>query len=230
MKFKACLLAVFFASAVHANVSMFNAQTQSALQSLTGNLMSGAGVAPAPAAQGSGNTYTPDINVSVQVKGDIIKQLQAIGAANGMSAEQSQVLADGLQQADLVGETWKALEGMGYPRNSLDTATAYWILMNWDIVQGRESSPAAYQGAYRQIVAHFADNPHLKAMGAQEKQYAAEIMIWLAGLQGTLFQEAQKSGNSSAMTAAAQDARSALSQFGMDVDKLQLTDQGFIAR
>lgn len=233
---KAWLMTVCFvlAGQAAANVQLFNAQTQNALQALNGGLMSGK-VPEATAAQPTADNaavgaYRPTAEVSDKVRSDVIARLLSLGKARGMTEQAATALAQGLQGADVIGVTWPVLEGLGYPRDNLVTATAYWLLVNWDVMQGKESSPAETQAVFAQIGALYAANGEIAQMSDADKQYGAEAMIWLATLQHQMYQEALKSGHEANVNAARNDARTALRQLGFDADQLQLSDEGFVSR
>ncbi|MDO4643312.1 MAG: hypothetical protein Q4A74_05670 [Cardiobacteriaceae bacterium] len=90
---------------------------------------------------------------------------------------------------------------MGFPRDSLVTATAYWLLVNWDIVHGTESTSAQNQAVYQQILEYYAQDTTIAELSDSEKQTAAEAMLWFAALQYELYQETLKSGDTAKINA-----------------------------
>ena len=232
---KAWLMAVCFVMAgeASANVAMFNAETQNALQALNGGLMSGtapSATAQAPADNAALGAYVASAAVSDKVRSDVITRLTELGKASGMTEQAATALGQGLQQADVVGTTWSVLEGMGYPRDNLVTATAYWLLVNWDMIQGANSTDVQGKAVFAQVSAHYAESGALAQMSDADKQYGAEAMLWFAILQSEAYSSAQKAGNEAGINAARNDARTALKEMGFDAEQLQLGDTGFVSR
>lgn len=225
---KAWLLAALFASgSALANVDIFNAATKQALQAVNGSLMSGK---PAAAPSSSAGAYQPNAAVSQQVREDVIARLQALAQANGGDAQSMQTLANGLRQVDVPAAIWQELQKMGFQRDDVVIATAFWLVVNWEILQGRENTPAESRAVAEQLAAHYAQSGVLSTMSNEDKQYGAEAMIWIASLQQMLYLDASVARNDAAINAARNDARAALKSLGFDPDVLRLTNQGFVAK
>lgn len=218
---------------------LFNPETRRALQSISGSLMGGSpdsppapeGAAPAPAsADASIGRYTASQEVSTKVRRDVAESLAKLGLKNGMDEATATQLVQQISQADAPGTIWPVLEGMGYPRDNQITALCYWLLANWDIVQGRNSTPDEIKAVYQQLIANYSRAPGLSTTSDSEKQYASEAMIWMATIQLELYTEAQKSGDTAQVESARHEATTSLQQMGFDPSKMQMTPQGLLAR
>lgn len=216
--------------AASANVSLFNAETQKALQAVNGSLMS-APVADLPQPDSSAletlGAYRPSADVNRQVRDDVIARIQSLGKASGMDAQTAQSMTEGMREVDVPAAIWPELEKLGYPRDNLVTATAFWLIVNWEILHERENTPAENQAIVAQLTAHYANSGALETMSAQDLQYGAEAMIWIAALQQMLFDQARQSGDRAKINAAQNDALLALQSLGFDPHKLTLSEQGF---
>lgn len=230
LKLSALLCAAASMTAL-ANVQLFNEQTQKALQGLNGSLTKGLTQPAAPTASAREvGAYTPSREVSEQVRTDVIARTAGLAEASGADAATVSALKQGLQQADVVGQTWRTLSQMGFARDSLTTATAYWLLVNWDILHDTQTQGASAEAVVQQVREHYGQNGKLAGMTDADVQYGAEALLWLALLQYQVYQDAVQSGNAASIDAARADARQALRMIGFEADAFVLTDQGFASR
>lgn len=230
LKFALALCAGLSVSA-WANVQLFNEQTQKALQGLNGSLAKGLTQSAAPtAAAREVGVYSPSREVSERVRTDVIARTVGLAKASGADAATVAALTQGLQESDVVGETWRVLSQMGFARDSLTTATAYWLLVNWDILHDTQTQGAPAEAVVQQVREHYAQGGQIAAMSDADVQYGAEALLWLALLQYQVYQNAVQSGDAAAIQAARADAQQALRMIGFEADDFVLTNQGFSAR
>lgn len=229
LKLSALLCAVVSMTAV-ANVQLFNEQTQKALQGLNGALAKGLTQSAAPTAAREVGAYTPSREVSERVRTDVIARTVGLAKASGADEATVAALTQGLQESDVVGETWRVLSQMGFARDSLTTATAYWLLVNWDILHDTQTQGAPAEAVVQQVREHYAQGGQIAAMSDADVQYGAEALLWLALLQYQVYQNAVQSGDAAAIQAARADAQQALRMIGFEADDFVLTNQGFSAR
>lgn len=212
-----------------ANPDMFNAETRKALQAINGSLSKpspSADTAPPAAADAGIGAYQPSPEVSHKVREDLIGHLLQLGRSHGMDDASAEQLAQNLRQVDVPAKVWPVLTDMGYPRDNQITALCYWLLANWDVIQGRNSTPEEIQAVYRQMIDNYARVAELSNGTHADKQYISEAMIWLATMQGEIHLEAQKSGDAAKIEEARQGATQALLQLGFDPSQMRMTAQG----
>lgn len=231
-----CLYVVALGSA-EANTDLFSAETRRALQAINGSLMTGTanpttdgGATQDTTADAGIGTYQSTPEISAKVRRDVAESLVKLGRNNGMDDATAAQLENQINQADAPGAIWPILEGMGYPRNNQITALCYWLLVNWDIVQGRDSTPDEIKSVYQQLTANYSKAPELSQSSDADKQYTAEALLWFATIQGELHMEAKKSGDAAQIENARREATSSLQQMGFDPTKMQMTPQGLLAR
>ncbi len=232
---------------------VFDAQAQKALRSVGGSLMDRApevasqppsvGVqlgggpttaagkrapgAPAADAKVADFRYAPA--VSARVRDDIIQMLVDVGKRQGtLDAVGEKNLREALGKVDIVKSIGGALQAKGYPLHSVATASAYWLVINYEIVRGVQATDAQNAAVLRQMQQRMAATPEMARMSDEQKQRAAEGMLWIGTLQYQNHQQAKQGTPGYDMQAVVADARQALADFGIDADRLNLSAEGLV--
>ena len=230
---------------------VFDAQAQKALGAVGGALMDaappapagvgalgerlGAGAAkpaqaaPAPDARAADFRYSPA--VSAKVREQVIQTLADAGKQRGtLDAAGEKTLREALGKVDVMKTIGGALQAKGYPPHSLATASAYWLMINYEIVRGVQATDRQNAAVLRQMQQRMAATPDIGRMSDAQKQHAAEAMLWLGTLQYQNYQQARQGAAGYDPKVVQADARAALKGFNIDVDRLALTDQGLVPR
>jgi len=217
---------------------MFDAKTQKALGVLGGAMMK-APPAAASAAQGADNPssgalmqgaemasylFRYDPAVSTEVRDRVIQLATDMVKEQGKLDEASEKeVVQELKKLDIVQTIGDALQAKGYPRYSLATAVAYWMVINLEMVYGKQFSDQQNTAVLRQMEQQMANNPEVASMSDESKQYTSEGLTWIATMQYIGWQNAEGAAQKKAIVDA---ARSSLKQMNIDPDRLELTDQG----
>jgi len=213
-------------------LELFDEKTQKTLGALGGSLMLGA--SPKKEASASNNTtskkvfyfdYDPALSVKVRehiikVASDIVRQEGALNEAN------EKEFADGLRQLDIMATIGGELKKKGFEPHSLATATAFWMVVNLEMVYGKEFTDQQNVATLKQVEQQMENSPEIQAMDNETKQWTAESLMWSATLQSLGYQGKSKEEQK----ALGNVAREQLKQFKFDPDRMILTSQGLVAK
>ena len=151
--------------------------------------------------------------------------ISGIRANNPGSADQLQQLLDG---AGFSGKLDARMKAKGLATNNIADAFANYWMSVWLGSRGQASPVSAAQAQKTQAFAQLMlqDNPALADMDDAAKQAVADNLLIQAGLMDILI--AQTQGNSEQLTQLAQMARRGASEWGLDLDAMELTADGFV--
>ena len=130
---------------------------------------------------------------------------------------------------DVIGMMGQALAPLGLRVDNLaDAYAAYWITA-WNISHGQDSSPTAgqMQAVKRQTEQAMAAVPELAGASDADKQQTAEAFLVQAAMMQSMFDNATGAAQRQQLAAAVRQGASAS---GIDLDVLQLTENGFVQR
>ncbi|MDO5624128.1 MAG: hypothetical protein Q4G71_05520 [Pseudomonadota bacterium] len=182
-------------------------------------------------AQADAGAFKYSQRVSAQVRDDVIQELVNLGKRNGgLDAAGEKQLREALGKVDIAKSIGGALQAKGYPQHSLATATAFWLVVNYEIVHGVQATDTQNAAVLRQMQQRMAATSDVARMSDAQKQRAAEGMMWFATLQHQHNEQARQGAPGYALQTVQADAREALKTFGIDADQLKLTDQGLVPR
>lgn len=122
------------------------------------------------------------------------------------------------------------LGNFGYSSDNLaDVTTAYYV-MTWEVVNDEDATlhPSGIRAAHQTIEAAMAARPELQSLSDAEKQEACEIMAYMATVAGAAKNELRDSGDTLRLAQLQDTVRQSVLKQGVDLRKLQLTDQGFV--
>ncbi len=165
--------------------------------------------------------YSPQ--VSQEVKAQMIDRIVAQATSENRAA-----LRKELQQIDMAGTVRTVLKQQGYEPDSVASATTYFILSNYGIAHGTESTDAQNRAVLKQFEQAFGSMSSMRGTSDAQKQKSAELLYWFATLQHVQWKSV--SGNAQARATAAAQAREAVKSLGVDFDKLAVTNQGLQAK
>lgn len=165
--------------------------------------------------------YSPQ--VSQEVKAQMIDRIVAQA-----TSENRADLRKELQQIDMVGTVRTVLKQQGYEPDSVASATTYFILSNYGIAHGTESTDAQNRAVLKQFEQAFGSMSSMRGASDAQKQKSAELLYWFATLQHIQWKSV--SGNAQARATAAAQAKEAVKSLGVDFDKLAITNQGLRAK
>lgn len=175
--------------------------------------------------------YRHSPQVSAQVREEIMRHLIVHGYNKGlMDYEREAELRATLGQTDLVAVVARELDARGYNPNSLATAVAYWLIVNYNIIHGTSSTDHQEAAVLRQAQILLSRQPDMASVSDSEKQRMAEGMIWIASLQQYAYELAQQGAPGYDLGDVIADAHSALMTYGIDAYRLRLTANGFVPR
>lgn len=167
-------------------------------------------------------TYTPS-------KSRTRSNLQALAnhlkTSDPASGEQMERL---FASTDVINPVKGVMRRMGLDQNNVAHAYAiYWVIY-WGLANNIHDapSPQAMQAVARQAEQGFAGNAEFAAMDNAQKQRAAEELMALAAIMDATSEEAKSNPD-----LAAQSAKAALQgsrKSGLQLDKMTLTDDGFV--
>lgn len=178
--------------------------------------------------------FKPSAAVSEQVREEVIQQLAQAAGRKGMAPQAQkqlqQQLRDAFGKVDIDKVIGDPLRKKGFDPHNVVTATTYWLLTNYSIAQEVVSTDTQNKAVLAQMRERMDASPDLAAMGHAQKQRMAEGLYWFALLQQFAQEQAQKGVAGYERQAVAQDAGDALKVFGIDAERLRLSDQGLVPR
>lgn len=201
------------------------AQGRSSSRSSSGSKNKGSGNAakPAPAGDPKVYLYTPSPAVSEQVKKEFLDAFLQHAKANGVDAKGEKQIRD--------MHDWGAIELMrerirkgGENPDSLATVMGLWLLINYSTIAAADGSEVPTTALVQQLQRTMSEDASTKAMSNEEKQRAAEVMLWLAFVQ--IVANAELGESEQAKAEAAKLARESLMSQGIDPDRMKITANG----
>lgn len=167
--------------------------------------------------------YKPSAAVSTTVMEDFLNALYAHAQQNGADA---QTLEDiramrNWGTMDLMREQVKA---NGLQPDSLATAMTLWLAISYKAIHQAEGTDAPNSGLYTQLRRAMSEDKTVLAMNDEQKQRAAEGMLWMAFVQ--IYAQAKLENDPQGRSEAAKLARQTLKDNGIDPDLMHITKNG----
>ena len=169
--------------------------------------------------------YTHSNSVSSQLNNQMIDTLRQDLQNKGRLTSQATADLDRLAKANLIGQVKTALKSDGYDPNSIATAMAYWVVINYGIATRSDLASLKGHGMVEQLKDALSDESIAK-MSASDKQTMAETLYWLGSLQMAMYMEAVNQNNQAAINQRIQDAKSALSNMGLSTSDIKHGSRG----
>ncbi|MFC4254124.1 hypothetical protein GRI97_01725 [Altererythrobacter xixiisoli] len=174
-------------------------------------------------ADAAGFRFTPSAETRRAVQAQMVSKTREVDAAQATQLEQL------FASQDLIAGMTPPLRALGLSTNDVaDAYTAYWI-MAWSAVNGQAAEPTTTQvAAVRQQAARAMEQLGVEGIPDSAKQEIAESCL----IQGALMESAiaHAASDPAALQQVAAAARQGATRFGLDLDQMTLTDQGFVKR
>ncbi|TWV80781.1 DUF6683 family protein [Moraxella sp. VT-16-12] len=169
--------------------------------------------------------YSHSNSVSSQLNSQMIDTLRQDLQNKGRLTSQATADLDRLSKSNLIGQVKTALKSDGYDPNSIATAMAYWVVINYGIATRSDLASLKGHGMVEQLKDALSDES-IANMSASDKQTMAETLYWLGSLQMAMYMEAVNQNNQTAINQRIQDAKSALSNIGLSTSDIKHGSRG----
>lgn len=163
--------------------------------------------------------YQYSSKISHQVTDEMMARIGDHLKKQGHYTNQAQQELQALKNSQLIAKVRQALKSEGYNPNSMGTAMAYWIVVNYGVVSGSDLSQLRGHQLVKQLEDAMSTDSALLAKSNAEKQKIADYLYWLASLKIVVHNEALKVGKT-AINTSVQESRQALSDMGLSVSDL----------
>lgn len=116
--------------------------------------------------------------------------------------------------------------------DNMADVTAATYLISWQVVNTNDvgAGAAAIRAVRDSIASGMAAQGQVARMSAAEKQQAASVMAYMTTVAANSANELQRSGNGDALARLREHLHAAFLAAGVDLDRLRLTEQGFVER
>ncbi|WP_143326314.1 DUF6683 family protein [Vandammella animalimorsus] len=180
-------------------------------------------VAPKPKLNPSAYEYQPSAAVSAAVMEDFLNEFHAHAQKNGADA---QTLADirAMRNWGAMDLMRQQIKANGLPPDSLATAMTLWLAVNYGAIHQHEGTEKLNSGLYTQLRAAMSEDKTVLAMNDEQKQRAAEGMLWMTFVQ--IYAQAKLENDPQGRSEAAKLARQSLKSGGIDPDLMHITKNG----
>lgn len=169
--------------------------------------------------------YTHSNSVSSQLNSQMIDTLRQDLQSKGRLTSQAAADLDRLSKSNLIGQVKNALKSDGYDPNSIATAMAYWVVVNYGIATRSDLASLKGHGMVEQLKDALSDES-IANMSASDKQTMAETLYWLGSLQMAMYIEAVNQNHQTAINQRVQEAKSALSNMGLSTSNIRHGSRG----
>lgn len=171
--------------------------------------------------------YTPSEAVNISTRTEIAHWFdQHLLQEPDVKAE----LRRHLMETDLIALLQPELESRGYEINSVASAMALWLIVNYTIIHDVEVSDAHAHALHRQLEHLFAGLPDFERGSDAEKQRMAEGLYWTAVLQRHTYEQAKAGMPGYHLEAIANESRRVLQTYGLNLDQLEIGEHGLGVR
>ncbi|GAB4374876.1 MAG: hypothetical protein Kow00114_37700 [Kiloniellaceae bacterium] len=135
---------------------------------------------------------------------------------------------------DLWRQFTAVAEQAGLSIYNMADVTAATYLIAWQVLNSNDSSAGAGAAAIRAVRDSIASGMALQGqvprMSAPEKQQAASVMAYMVTIAANSVNELHRSGNEDALARLREHLHAVFLSVGVDLDRLRLTEQGFVER
>ncbi|MEN4901935.1 DUF6683 family protein [Luteimonas sp. TWI1437] len=170
-------------------------------------------------------SFRRDPAISARVQQETI---QAFGRNTQQVADLEKVIGSGelLRQFDGI------LRRYGYDPTNLGDVLAAHLLISWEVANDRDSArvPDGQRAVRRQLIGPLAAVPQIAGMSDAAKQAQAERTAYLTMVSALSYQTMKRQGNREALATLASGVRKGLQGNGIDLQRIELTDDGLVAR
>jgi|GEM_PF-3492755 len=170
-----------------------------------------------------------DPKLSPIARQQAIDAMVEIGRKTGkMDAAGEKLLNKAFGNIDIMKTIGAALQKKGHSPHSLATAVGYWLVSHMQVAQNTDFTDQQLTAVVKQVEQQLRKT---KMPDDAEKQMAAEHLLWTATFQLLSYQDVRKTGTKQEQKTIAEVSRVMLrQQFGMDAEKMTITDKGLVSR
>lgn len=124
------------------------------------------------------------------------------------------------------------LQKAGLSSTNLADVTAATYLIAWEVVNSNNAAAGAkaIRAVRDSVAASLTADGHAASMSDAEKQQAASVMAYLATVAADSVNELQRTGDEVGLAKLREHVHATVMAQGIDLDRLLLTDNGFVAR
>jgi hypothetical protein len=177
----------------------------------------------ASAAIGTTNMrYTPSKSRTLSNLQALAGKLQSADPTNGVKAKQL------FASSNVIGAVQGVMSQLGLEKNNIAHAYALYWVVYWGLANNEHSTPSAtaVQAVARQAERGFAANAEFSVMDNAEKQQAAEELMALTAIMDASSELAKSKPSLARQMAEA--AMEGSRRSGLELDKITLTEDGFV--
>lgn len=167
--------------------------------------------------------YRPSAAVSVAVMEDFLKEFHAHAQQNGADAQTLDEIR-AMRSWGVMDLMRQQVKASGLSPDSLATAMTLWLAVNYGAIHQDEGTNVPNSGLYTQLRAAMSEDKTVLAMNDEQKQRAAEGMLWMAFVQ--IYAQSKLENNPQGRSEAAKLARQSLKNSGIDPDLMHITKNG----
>lgn len=165
--------------------------------------------------------YQYSSKISTQVTDEMITLIANQLKQQGAYTNQAQKELQQLKNRQLIPQVRQALKSEGYNPNSVATAMAYWIVVNYGIASGSHLSQLKGHELVKQLENGMSTDSSLANKSSGDKQKIADYLYWITSLKIALHAEANRTGNRQAIQNITNEAHQALKEMGLGVNMLK---------
>jgi len=174
--------------------------------------------------------YNPEI--STLVRNNEIERVIQLGRRLGtIDKEKENILHESISQIDIMKTVGEGLKKKGHSPHSLPTAMAYWVASHLQIVHDTPFTDKQLAAIVGQFEKQMKENTK-KMPNDEEKQMAAEHLMWSATLQLLSYNNVRDNGGSEGDLRDVADVSRAMmkEEFNLDADKIMIGDKGLMPK
>ncbi len=145
----------------------------------------------------------------------MVDELQQQIRRSGQLNPEMQQWVRQLRAADLIGQVRQALRGDDYQPDSIATAMAFWITVNYGINQQLDLTRLSSHEMVRQFTEVLGQDSSIRSMSDAERQRTAAQLYWRGTLLMGLYLQAVNEGNREAVQQFVQSSEQALRSMGV---------------
>ena len=170
--------------------------------------------------------YMYSSGISNQINNQMIAAMKSDLRSQGKLNSQTESQLNQLAKANLIESVKNSLKSDGYEQNSLATAMAYWVVVNYGISQRKDLAKLKAHGMVAQLQSAIGSDSGLSSLNNSEKQKMAEMLYWAGSLQMAMYLEALQSGNHKYINQSVDGAKQALGKMGISASQISDGSRG----
>ncbi|MBS7458790.1 DUF6683 family protein [Coralloluteibacterium stylophorae] len=160
------------------------------------------------------------------------RHLEDFLASNFSDARSRQLLGEAFGSGKLVREYDALLGRFGYSSTNLADVTAAYLVVAWEVVNGRDSNaePQGQRAVRRQLAPALVAAPAVVALDDAGKQALADRLMFTTMMAGSAYQTLRQEGREAELERLRARLRQNVQASGVDLRDLALTPAGLVPR